>query len=67
MSGRWDSLHIQLSVLWEFSKSPRTLASPDEQHLLLCDRCIGVLGICRAAKTLEHAKEILTQEGNTCE
>jgi hypothetical protein len=61
ISGEPDSLHIQLPVLWEFSKNLRTLASSDEQHLLVCENCIGVLGICRGAKTIEHAKEILTR------
>ena len=67
MSGESNPLHIELPVLWEFSKNFRTLASPDDQHLLVCERCIGILGICRAAKSIEHVKELLAREGCTSE
>ena len=65
MSSQSDSLHIQLPVLWEFSKNFRMLASFEEQHLFVCEHCIGVLGICRTAKTIEHAKKRLAEEGHT--
>jgi hypothetical protein len=53
--------HIPLATLWEFHERER-LFSPDEiRHIVKCDKCLSLLGLCHSAKSIEHVEELLDE------
>lgn len=54
--------HIPASVLWEYSRRSIDLAEAHLEHLKLCERCVGVLGLCRVSNSVKHLEERLKNE-----
>jgi len=58
-----DSEHVPASLIWAF-KSDRTLLTSNQlHHFALCDRCVGILGMCWLAKSVDHFHQLLQEHG----
>ena len=58
-----DPLHVSSSLLWGYSLDNTALDAAQVEHLEECERCIGALGVCRQARSLSHAQQLLKEEG----
>jgi len=50
--------HIPLEILWEYRVQNVPKPSDEVQHLLVCDDCLAMLGLCDTARTLKHAERL---------
>jgi hypothetical protein len=58
-----DSEHVPASLIWAFKRDRTVLNSIQLHHFSVCDRCLGIVGMCWLAKSLEHFHQLLQEHG----
>jgi hypothetical protein len=55
--------HIPLATLWTYRANTAALKKDQSEHLMECDSCMSLLGLCHIAKSLEHAARLAEESG----
>ena len=62
-NGSVGSLHIPISLLWEYTLDSTSLVQSQLEHLKNCDGCIFVHLLCHLSNSLDHARKVLRKTG----
>jgi len=57
-----DGSHPGLGRLWNHAHGSETI-DEDTKHISQCERCVGILWICRSGKPLEEIVQLLKEHG----
>jgi len=50
--------HIPLALLWESRMQQRSMTPPEILHILKCDECLSLLGLCQIAKSVQQVEQL---------
>src|SRR5262249_47861853 len=62
MAAAQPSAHIALLVIWEVVRGSMSFTEVEAAHLMNCEDCVGIVGICRVARSFEHAERLVCEE-----
>jgi hypothetical protein len=51
--------HLSLNAIWSFAKSQTKPAAPEFNHLINCDECVSVLGLCHMHDSIATVQQRL--------
>jgi hypothetical protein len=53
-----DGEHVLLATLWKFRTQQRLLSTDEILHIVKCDQCLSLLGLCSIGKSIEHVERL---------
>jgi len=59
MSSNGRNQHLSLETLWQFAKFQTKPAAPDFNHMINCDECVSVLGLCHMYDSISKVQDRL--------
>jgi hypothetical protein len=54
--------HLSVNTLWMFSRRRLKLHDGDFQHIVRCDHCISILGLCETCDSLSKVMRRLSEQ-----
>jgi len=52
--------HLSLETIWRFAKFQTKPVAPDFNHLINCDECVSMLGLCHMYDSIATVQQRLT-------
>ncbi len=51
--------HLALETIWDFAKFETRPSSPEFAHLLNCEECVSILGLCQLYDSIAKVQQRL--------
>jgi len=59
MSPNGRNQHLSLETIWKFAKFQTKPAAPEFNHMINCDECVAVLGLCQMYDSISEVQQRL--------
>jgi hypothetical protein len=56
--------HLSLETIWKFAKFQTKPAAPEFNHMINCDECVSVLGLCQMYDSISKVQQRLNERSD---
>jgi hypothetical protein len=56
--------HLSLETVWKFAKFQMKPAAPEFNHMINCDECVAVLGLCQMYDSISKVQQRLDERSD---